>query len=131
MRHYCTESTYSFFYFFALINICIYPAGVPSFFILLMWREREQISDSINQKKYGFLFADYVQMYFLWEVIDLFRKLLLSGLMIFFQPGSVGQLLAGMIIALIFLHSAYLIVRRATEELRAQHASALERVVSK
>jgi len=103
MRHYCTESTYSFFYFFALINICIYPAGVPSFFILLMWREREQISDSINQKKYGFLFADYVQMYFLWEVIDLFRKLLLSGLMIFFQPGSVGQLLAGMIIALIFL----------------------------
>ena len=103
MRHYCTESTYSFFYFFAWINVGIYPCGVPGFFILLMWREREQISDSINQKKYGFLFADYVQMYFLWEVIDLFRKLLLSGLMIFFQPGSVGQLLAGMIIALIFL----------------------------
>ena len=38
---------------------------------------------------------------------------------------------AAAIIALIFLHSAYLIVRRATEELRAQHASDLERVVSK
>ena len=41
------------------------------------------------------------------------------------------DLLVAAIIALIFLHSAYLIVRRATEELRAQHASALERVVSK
>ena len=103
MRHTCTETVYIMFYTFAVFMVFLYPFGIPFFFVLLMWREREQISDAINQKKFGFLFADYVTMYFLWEVLDLFRKLLLSGLMIFFNRGSVGQLIAGMIVALTFL----------------------------
>ena len=41
------------------------------------------------------------------------------------------DLLVAAVIALIFLHSAYLIVRRATEELRAQHVSALGKAASK
>ena len=40
------------------------------------------------------------------------------------------DLLVAAVIALIFLHSAYLIVRRATEELRAQHVSALGKAAS-
>ena len=41
------------------------------------------------------------------------------------------DLLVAAVIALIFLHSAYLIVKRATEELRAQHAPALGKAASK
>jgi len=70
---------------------------------LLLWRERKHLHDSVNQKKYGFLFGDYVAVYFLWEVWDLGRKLMLSGLLIFFKRGSVSQLLVAMVIALFAL----------------------------
>lgn len=101
----CTENTYILFKAFAVAMLIVYPIGIPAFFLGLMFRERDQISDAINQKKFGFLFADYVTMYFMWEILDLMRKLLLSGLMIFFNRGSVGQLLAGMVVALTFLEA--------------------------
>merc|ERR1711865_285448 len=99
----CDDTQYLFFSAFALICVFIYPLGVPLLFFLLMYRERDQLHDAINQKKFGFLFADYVAIYFLWEIIDLSRKLILSGLFIFFKRGSVAQLLAAMMVALIFL----------------------------
>ena len=101
----CTENTYIVFKAFAVAMVIVYPIGIPALFSGLMFRERDQISDAINQKKFGFLFADYVTMYFMWEILDLMRKLLLSGLMIFFNRGSVGQLLAGMVVALTFLEA--------------------------
>merc|ERR1740130_2241672 len=76
---------YYLMWFLALICTFVYPLGVPAIFLGLMWRERDQIHDAINQKKFGFLFADYVAIYFLWEIIDLSRKLILSGLFIFFK----------------------------------------------
>jgi hypothetical protein len=99
----CDGPLYLVYYAFAIICVFIYPLGVPAFFILLMWRERDQLHDAINQKKFGFLFADYVAIYFLWEVVDLMRKLMLSGLLIFFRRGSVAQLMVAMLIALMFL----------------------------
>ena len=63
----------------AIFGAFLYPIGVPAFFVLLLWRERENIHDSVNQKKYGFLFGDYVAVYSLWEVWDLGRKLALSA----------------------------------------------------
>jgi hypothetical protein len=83
--------------------VFLYPIGVPVFFVLLLWRERKHIHDSVNQKKYGFLFGDYMAVYFLWEVWDLGRKLMLSGLLMFFKRGSVSQLLVAMVIALFAL----------------------------
>jgi len=87
----------------AIVGTFLYPIGVPAFFVLLLWRERKNINDSVNQKKYGFLFGDYVAVYFLWEVWDLGRKLALSGALIFFNQGSVSQLLVAMVIALFAL----------------------------
>merc|ERR1712224_519431 len=87
----------------AIVGVFLFPVGVPVFFVLLLWRERKHLHDSVNQKKYGFLFGDYVAVYFLWEVWDLGRKLMLSGLLIFFKRGSVSQLLVAMVIALFAL----------------------------
>lgn len=87
----------------AIVGVFLYPIGVPVFFVLLLWRERKHIHDSVNQKKYGFLFGDYMAVYFLWEVWDLGRKLMLSGLLMFFKRGSVSQLLVAMVIALFAL----------------------------
>jgi len=99
----CDDSAYMALKLVAIVGTFLYPIGVPVFFVLLLWRERKHLHDSVNQKKYGFLFGDYVAVYFLWEVWDLGRKLMLSGLLIFFKRGSVSQLLVAMVIALFAL----------------------------
>merc|ERR1712070_61008 len=99
----CNEGQYMTLKLVAIVGTFLYPIGVPVFFVLLLWRERKNINDSVNQKKYGFLFGDYVAVYFLWEVWDLGRKLALSGALIFFNRGSVSQLLVAMVIALFAL----------------------------
>jgi len=99
----CDDSAYMGLKVAALFGAFLYPIGVPVFFALLLWRERKNLHDSVNQKKYGFLFGDYVAIYFLWEVWDLGRKLALSGALVFFNQGSVSQLLVAMVIALFAL----------------------------
>merc|ERR1711912_69497 len=99
----CDSRAYMALKVAAIFGAFLYPIGVPAFFVLLLWRERKNIHDSVNQKKYGFLFGDYVAVYFLWEVWDLGRKLALSGALIFFNKGSVSQLLVAMVIALFAL----------------------------
>merc|ERR1711871_201975 len=65
-----------------------------------MFKERDQIHDAVNKKKYGFLFKDYAAAFFFWEIWDLIRKISLSGLLIFFNRGSIGQIVVAMLIAL-------------------------------
>ena len=99
----CDDSAYLAVKVVATVCTFAFPVGVPAFFVLLMWRERNSIQDFVSQKKYGLLFADYASTYFLWEVYDLGRKLLLSGLLMFFKRGSISQLLVAMLIALLAL----------------------------
>ena len=55
--------------------------------------------------RYGFLFADYLPDFFWYEVLDLIRKLILSGVLIFFQRGTVTQVVLAMLMALGFLQA--------------------------
>ena len=97
------NATYSIFYTAGIAFVFIYPVGVPLVFAWLMFRERDQIHDAVNKKKYGFLFKDYAMAFFFWEIWDLIRKILLSGILIFFNRGSVGQMVCAMMIALFAL----------------------------
>eukprot|EP01051_Picozoa_sp_SAG22_P001122 SAG22_NODE_40_length_25739_cov_38.630031_5_plen_4683_part_00 len=100
-----STDTWRFTGFFGIgvVMAIVYPFGIPVVLMSMMWRERDQIHDAINQKKFGFLFADYVSVYFLWECWDLFRKLALSGLFIFFNRGSIMQLVGAMLFSLLAL----------------------------
>eukprot|EP01050_Picozoa_sp_SAG11_P003620 SAG11_NODE_209_length_12331_cov_3.126226_3_plen_980_part_00 len=105
LRLSCTDLRYGFFFWFAIVGVIVYPVGVPSIFFGLMFRERDQIHDAINKMKYGFLFGDYQPSFFMWEIFDLVRKLVLSGLMIFFNRGSVTQVVMAMLLSLFFLQA--------------------------
>lgn len=99
----CVDALYQS-QFIAGIAFCfVYPLGIPGLFGFLLFRERDQIHDAVNKKKYGFLFKDYAILYFFWEIWDLMRKLLLSGALVFFNPGSVAQVIVAMMIALMAL----------------------------
>ena len=100
----CSANTYTKLYYpLAWAMVAAYPVGIPGMFLWLLFRDRDQIHDAIQKMKFGFLFADYVPKYFFWEVWDLFRKLFISSLMVFFKPGSVTQCLVATIFSLFAL----------------------------
>ena len=100
----CTAALYRFLFLpTGTALVLVYPVGIPAGFLWLLMRDRDQIHDAISRMKFGFLYADYLGKYFYWEVWDLFRKLVLSSLFIFFRPGSVTQILCATVFSLLSL----------------------------
>jgi hypothetical protein len=52
--------------------------------------------------RFGSLYAGYTAKCYWWESMELFRKLTLTGLIIFIKPGSAAQLAMGCVISLFF-----------------------------
>ena len=96
----CLDATYTFNFSAALFCVFLYPIGIPFIFGFLLFKQRDQIHDAINKMKYGFLFKDYALTYFFWEIFDLMRKISLSGALVFFNPGSLAQIITALLIGL-------------------------------
>jgi hypothetical protein len=58
---------------------------------------------ALTQKVLGGLFLSYEPQFYWWEVLELFRKLLLTGLIIFVMPETPTQLAVGCLITLAFM----------------------------
>eukprot|EP00937_MAST-01D_sp_MAST-1D-sp2_P003491 g3491.t1 len=104
----------------AILLIFVYPIGVPLLFFGLLWRSRDDLYDQGGKKdvygrpiepdeqtafKLGPLYEAYLPQYWYWEVIELFRKLILVGILVFILPDTPTQLAVGALLALIFIVS--------------------------
>ena len=69
------------------------PASVAYVKLYALIRGRHAIS---------FLHQEYEPHFFFWELIEQQKKLLLVGFAVFVTPGSMGQLVFGLIVALVF-----------------------------
>ena len=94
----------------AAFTIVLYPIGVPVFFFLVLWLCRSELyiegTDTPNPEKaaeLGFLYAGYTKKYWWWEFVELFRKLMLTGIIAFYKPGSPQQLFLAVLLALTFI----------------------------
>jgi hypothetical protein len=100
----CDDPLHYSFQAFAIIMVFIYPFGIPGMALALMKQKVEGKESYYEvQKTFGFLYADYHDNCWYWGVLNLVRKLSLSGMLIFFKRGSVTQLMLAMIIACVFL----------------------------
>eukprot|EP01052_Picozoa_sp_SAG31_P018243 SAG31_NODE_1285_length_9002_cov_3.604852_2_plen_548_part_00 len=100
----CQSPTHYLFTVFALVMVFVYPLGIPLMMIFIMKHKvigREQYYSIL--KMFGFLYTDYTTTCWYWGILNLMRKLSLSGMMIFFPRGSVAQLMLAMVIAVSFL----------------------------
>ena len=59
--------------------------------------------ESVERKRFDPLVGDYKLTCYYWEAIEMFRKVLLTGIMSFFVPGSIFQLIFGVLISAGFL----------------------------
>jgi hypothetical protein len=89
--------------------VVAWPIGLPAMLFFVMYRARNKIKqddpDTIMQ--FAFVIGDYKKDYYYWEVVELSRKLMLSGLLGFVRRGSVAQSVAGTLIAFVFFALAF------------------------
>ena len=82
------------FHIAVLLAVCFYPLGVPLFGTLMMMRNHKDIQqlESITRSAYVVFAADYKPRYYYWEMAELMRKMILTGLVSVVAPGSLLQI---------------------------------------
>eukprot|EP00936_MAST-01D_sp_MAST-1D-sp1_P002079 g2079.t1 len=114
----------------AIIMIAIYPIGVPAMLATVLFLKRDKLFEKLDpnapvirdsdgdivrtphhetSKYLGSLYVAYSSKFYMWEVLELIRKVLLTGVIIFIQPETASQLAFGCLIAMTFtvLYSEY------------------------
>jgi hypothetical protein len=51
----------------------------------------------------GFIYERYLPEYYWWEVVEMTRKFLLTGLVLFLAPGSIAQLAMALLMGAYFM----------------------------
>jgi hypothetical protein len=88
--------------------VLLYPLGIPLYFGSKLWLNRNEIiSDdgevSKFESRYAFFYSSYKDEAFMWDVVELVRKLLLTAVIILVKPGSDTQTIVGLLVTLFFL----------------------------
>jgi hypothetical protein len=92
--------------------VLVYPIGIPVTFYYMLWKNQQRIYDDSqgNRQEYaqarvGFICQSYTKDAWYWEIVVILQKLMLTGAIIFFHPGTTLQLAAAFCIAFTFLVS--------------------------
>ena len=84
--------------------IIIWSFGVPA--VLYVWMSRAKAlilaGDEETLHKFDFALGDYKREFWYWEVVELGRKLILSGLIGLFGRGTIAQNFAAVVISFFF-----------------------------
>lgn len=88
------------------IGIVIYAIGIPVMFFVMLQQNKDDIENPDVVAKLGFLFTGYSASFFLGELVEMTRKMVMSGLVMFIAPESVMQ-----IVVAIFFCGAFLMIQ--------------------
>eukprot|EP00944_MAST-04C_sp_MAST-4C-sp1_P003556 g3556.t1 len=75
----------------AIVSVAIYPLGIPALFAFQLWKHRKKLDDDAVLARYGFLYEPYQREAFLWDIWEMLRKLLLTGVIVLIFPGKSFQ----------------------------------------
>lgn len=82
----------------------IWGFGIPLFGLALLLREKEKIEKLEVRQKLGFLFRGYTLKYFYWEIVIMFRKIVLILIQSFLvQYGVLLQALVVFVLLILFM----------------------------
>merc|ERR1712166_207430 len=95
--------------YYTLLTVCIglmfaWSIGLPVILWLSMFSVRKLIreEDEDTLQMYDFILGDYKTEFWYWEVIELTRKLILTGLIGMIGRGTVGQSVTCTVVAFVF-----------------------------
>ena len=82
----CWSSLHTFWSFsVALPAIVVWGLGIPAFAFYLMTKEKTRLNSLETRMKFGFLYNGYKLDYYYWEVIIMYRKIILIFISVFIQ----------------------------------------------
>ena len=64
-------------------GILVWGLGIPTFAALLMFKDKNKLTDIGVRERYGFLFRGYKKSFFFWESIIMYRKIMLIFIQVF------------------------------------------------
>eukprot|EP01052_Picozoa_sp_SAG31_P021169 SAG31_NODE_1623_length_7720_cov_6.277785_1_plen_1725_part_10 len=111
----CNSDAYKAYAVAAAIFIAIYPVGILVLFVSLLYLNRGVLSGrtscvendgkwwSGGRETFDFLVDGYRSETYWFEIVDFLRKILLAGVVIFFDRGSSNQFFVGILISIVFL----------------------------
>ena len=109
----CESDKHKVFKWYAMFIVLVYPVGIPLLYFTLLTRHKAtlQAKDRDEQKqkngdirKLAFLWDEYEPQYWWFEIYVCWQRMSLSGILVFIKPGSVIQVLVGLLFALGNIH---------------------------
>jgi hypothetical protein len=106
----CQEGEWNGYAASGALFIILYVVGIPGVQLYLLYRNRhilhvregmtheEKQEQHVVEKEYGSIYANYTTECYYYDIIDLFRRLLLTGGLIMMGEESVAQVFLGIII---------------------------------
>jgi hypothetical protein len=97
----CDTVEHNAYKIYAGFMVIIYPLGIPALYAWLLWRNKHKLSSKnnasvrmlsrhsdISLRPTRFLWKSYTPNMYYWEVVECFRRLLLTGGMLIIAPGE-------------------------------------------
>lgn len=107
----CYTDRYYFAFSWALVMVVVYPIGVPLYYFYILHKHRYDIirrdrtASNMDLKMEGikFLYEVYKPCYWFWEVIEMYFRLSMTGLLVLLDQGSTLQIIVGIFFSLLFI----------------------------
>eukprot|EP00347_Sterkiella_histriomuscorum_P011011 403374086 len=88
----------------AIPSIFLWGLGIPFFALIIMFRVKDQLDIQKIREQYGFLYRGYKNKFFFWEVVIMYRKIIIIFIAVFVnQFGIIAQALVVLVVLIIFL----------------------------
>eukprot|EP00347_Sterkiella_histriomuscorum_P016469 403353061 len=98
----CWSSLHTFWsYFVAMPSIVVWGLGIPAFAFVLLTRERKKLGTLEIREKLGFLYNGYKHDFYYWEIVIMYRKIILIFIAVFIQ--NYGVMVQALIVFLLLI----------------------------
>jgi len=91
---------------YAIVILALFPIGVPSFYTILLWKNRKKIKQPVEVRSKDqklvtkrFLFQDYKPKFWWFEIFETLRRLSLTGFLSIVNPGTDSQFAVGILLS--------------------------------
>ena len=102
----CYTSTHKAFMAYAGVMVAVYPIGIPACYALVLYRSRSslkagEVGSTDEAAIIKELWAPYRPQVYFYEVVECWRRILLSGAVVLVYPNSSGQVATSVLLAML------------------------------
>jgi hypothetical protein len=105
----CKSNEHLFAEKFAYAAIALVSLGLPVMYMALLYPHRAMLwtgvkatESDVSARNIRFLYSDFQGDFFFWELIDVLRKLIVCGFVVFLEKGSIFRPAVGMMVLLAY-----------------------------